>query len=225
MCVPVSIGFGKTALVPACIEYSAWQMCVRQRKHATTTCVSLLPEPGLLAKNQLLTQAPEWITVPGIAHGNPTEPEIMLCPVRLFKLYIRDSERIRGGASAYVHTLEMQHQGYHEEPHKPMDRGDCQGSLHSSWSRVRPCDGTWGQSAFSFMGVLLSGGPTWHPVSGVLEVFWGLPEFVSARHCLFCLRHVDTGSSGGCTTRSGSRASSPTSIAYTICMQPLLRRS
>ena len=71
-------------------------MCVRQRKHATTTCVSLLPEPGLLAKNQLLTQAPEWITVPGIAHGNPTEPEIMLCPVRLFKLYIRDSERIRG---------------------------------------------------------------------------------------------------------------------------------
>ena len=38
MCVPVSMGFGKTALVPARIEYSAWQMCVRQRKHATTTC-------------------------------------------------------------------------------------------------------------------------------------------------------------------------------------------
>ena len=138
--------------------------------------VSLLPEPGLLAKNQLPTQAPEWITVPGIAHGNPTEPEIMLCPVRLLKLYIR----------------ETQHQGYHEEPHKPMDHGDCQGSLHSSWSRVRPCDGTWGQSAFSFMGVQLLGGPTWHPVSGILEVFWGLPEFVSARHGLYCLRHVNT---------------------------------
>ena len=38
MCVPVSIGFGKTALVPARIEYSAWQMCVRERKHSTSTC-------------------------------------------------------------------------------------------------------------------------------------------------------------------------------------------
>ena len=59
--------------------------------------VSLLPEPGFLAKNQLPTQAPEWITVPGIAHLNLTEPERMLCPVRQLKLYIRDSERIRGG--------------------------------------------------------------------------------------------------------------------------------
>ena len=37
-----------------------------------------------------------------------------------------------GGPSVDVHTLELQHQGYHEEPHKPIDRGDCQGSLHSS---------------------------------------------------------------------------------------------
>ena len=58
--------------------------------------VSLLPESGFLAKNQLPTQSPAWITVPGIAHLNPTEPERMLCPVRQLKLYIRDSERIRG---------------------------------------------------------------------------------------------------------------------------------
>ena len=38
MCVPVSIGFGETALVPARIEYSTWQMCVRERKHSTSTC-------------------------------------------------------------------------------------------------------------------------------------------------------------------------------------------
>ena len=38
MCVPVSIGFGKMALVPARIEYSAWQMCVRERKRLTPTC-------------------------------------------------------------------------------------------------------------------------------------------------------------------------------------------
>ena len=42
--------------------------------------VSLLPEPGFLAKNQLLSQALEWITVPGIAHLNPSEAERMLCP-------------------------------------------------------------------------------------------------------------------------------------------------
>ena len=53
----------------------------------------------------------------------------------------------------------------------------------------------------------------------------GLPEFVPARHGLYRWWHGDTGSSGGCTTRRGSRASSPTSIAYTICMQPLLRCS
>ena len=102
MCVPVSIGFSKTALVPARIEYSAWQMCVRERTRNTQRqlVVSLLPEPGFLAKNQLPTQAPEWITVPGIAHLNPMEPERMLCPVRQLKLYIRDSERIWGGGGS-----------------------------------------------------------------------------------------------------------------------------
>ena len=103
-----------------------------------------------------------------------------------------------------------------------MDRGDCQGSLHSSWSAVWPCDSAWGPSAFSFMGVQLSGGFTWHPVSGFLEVIWGLPELVPAWHGLYCWWHVNTGSSGGRTTCRGSRASSPTSIAYTICMQPLI---
>ena len=100
MCVPVSIGFGKTALLPPRIEYSAWQMCVRERKHSTSTCgisTSGTWLPGFLAKNQLPTQAPECITVPGIAHLNPTEPERMLCPVRQLKLYMWDSERIRGG--------------------------------------------------------------------------------------------------------------------------------
>ena len=33
----------------------------------------------------------------GITHLNPAEPERMLCPVRQLKLYIRDSESIRGG--------------------------------------------------------------------------------------------------------------------------------
>ena len=155
-------------------------------------------------------------------------PQFIALQRNELKLYIRDSERIRGGGggpAANVHSLEPQHQRYHEEPHKPMDRGDCQGSLHSSWSAVWPCDSAWGPSAFSFMGVQLSGGFTWHPVSGFLEVIWGLPELVPARHGLYCWWHVNTRSSGGRTTCRGSRASSPTSIAYMICMQPLLRRS
>ena len=88
MFVPVSIGFGKTALVPARFEYSAWQMCVRERKHSTSTC-------GISTSGTWLPG--EESAVPGIAHLNPTEPERMLCPVRQLKLYIRDSERIGGG--------------------------------------------------------------------------------------------------------------------------------
>ena len=97
MCVPVSIGFGKTALVPPRIEYSAWQMCVRERKRSTPTC-GISTSGTWLPGEESASDAgpPEWITVPGIAHLNPTEPEKMLCPVRQLKLYIRDSERIRG---------------------------------------------------------------------------------------------------------------------------------
>ena len=224
MCVPVSIGFGKTALVPARIEYSAWQMCVRSRKHATTTC-GISTSGTWLPGEESATDAGPWMD-----HGTWDGPlesdgagENAMSRETVEALHTGLWKNL-GGPSAYVHTLEPQHQRYHEEPHKPMDRGDCQGSLHSSWLSVRPCDSAWGPSAFSFMGVQLSGGSTWHPVSGVLEVFWGVPELVSARHGLCCWGHVDTGSSGGCTTR-GSRTSSPTSIAYTICMQPLLWRS
>ena len=79
-CVPVSIGFSEMALLHSCFECQL--------------VVSLLPEPGFLVKNQLLSQAREWISVLGIAHLNPSEAERMLCPVRRLKLYLRDSERI-----------------------------------------------------------------------------------------------------------------------------------
>ena len=169
------MGFGKTALVPACIEYSVWQLGVRSRKHATTTC-GISTFGTWLPGEESATDAGSWMD-----HGtwdcllNPTEQERMLCPVRQLKLYIRDAERIRGGGggggqSAYVHTLELQLQRYHEEPRKPMDRGDCQGNLHSSWSLVRPCDSAWGPS---FMGVQLSGGSTW--LTSCQRHFGGLP--------------------------------------------------
>ena len=59
--------------------------------------VNLLPQAGFLAKTQLPDQAPQWIRIPGIAHLNPGELERMLCPVRQLQLYLRDTERIRGG--------------------------------------------------------------------------------------------------------------------------------
>ena len=57
--------------------------------------VSVLPEPGFLTKTQLPSEAPSWITVPGIAYLNPREPERLLCPVRQLRLYLRDSATVR----------------------------------------------------------------------------------------------------------------------------------
>ena len=60
MFVPVSIGFGKTALVPARFEYSAWQMCVRERKHSTSTCG--ISTPGTwLPGEESATDAGPWM--------------------------------------------------------------------------------------------------------------------------------------------------------------------
>ena len=84
--------------------------------------VSLLPDSGFLVRNQLPSQAPQWISVPGIAHLNPSEAEGMLCPVRQLKLYLR--EQIRGWPTAVVHSLEPHHQRYHEKSYQQMDCGD-----------------------------------------------------------------------------------------------------
>ena len=180
MCVPVSIGFGETALVPARIEYSAWQMCVRERKHSTSTC-GISTSGTWLPGEESATDAGPWMdhgTWDCSLESNGTGANVMSRSTA--EALHPGLGKNPGGLAANVHSLEPQHQRYHEEPHKPMDRGDCQGSLHSSWSSVWPCDCAWGPSAFSFMGVQLSGGFTWHPVSGFLEVIWGLPELVPA---------------------------------------------
>ena len=62
--------------------------------------LKLLPEAGFLVKNQLPSQAPSFITIPGIAHLNTQEPERQLCPVRQVGLYIRDTREIRGASVA-----------------------------------------------------------------------------------------------------------------------------
>ena len=141
--------------------------CVLQRKHTATTCGFSVAGTWFPCEESITDPGP-WMD--HRAQDCPLESdgsgENAVSRQTVETLHTG----LGGGQSAYVYTQESQHQGYHEEPHKPMDRGDCQGSLHSSWSRVRPCDGSWGQSPFSIMGVQLSGGPTWHPVSSVLEV-------------------------------------------------------
>ena len=93
--------------------------------------VSLLPEPRFLAKNQLPSQAPEQISILGIAHLNPIRSGEDAVPCQTVKALPTGLGTY--GASTTVHSLESQHQGYHEKPHQPMDGGDCQRSLHSSW--------------------------------------------------------------------------------------------
>ena len=184
MCVPVSIGFGKTALVLARIENSVWQLGVRSRKHATTTCG--ISEPGFLAKNQLPTQAPEWITPPGIASWIRRNRRDCFVPLDNWSSTYGTLKESGGGGggggvqSAHVHTLELQLQRYHEEPRKPMDRGDCQGSLHSSWSLVRPCDSAWGPSAFIYGRTTVR----WLYLTSCQRHFGGLPGCSRIRFCV-----------------------------------------
>ena len=119
--------------------------------------VSLLSEPGFLAKNQLPTEAPEWITLPGIASWIRRNRRDCYVPLDSWSSTygtLKECGRAGGGGgvqSAYVHTLELQLQ----RSCKPMDRGDCQGSLHSSWSSVSQADRLF-QQTWKLQAILLS---------------------------------------------------------------------
>ena len=212
-CVPVSIGFSEIALVSSRVECRSRQVFVREREHPMST-------PGISVARTWFP-GEESTTVTTGSRSSPPESvrsgeDAVLCqtdtavPTELGKSPV-------GGMFMFVHW--NRNIGDIMKSHKPMDRGNCQGNLHSSWLRVWPSYCTLGQSSVSYMAVQLSGSPNWHPVSGFLEVIWCLPE------SLYRWWHVYTGSSRGCTTSHGSRTSSPSSIAYTICMQPLLQRS
>ena len=98
--------------------------------------VNLLPQAGFLAKTQLPDQAPQWIRIPGIAHLNPGELERMLCSVRQLQLYLRDTERIRGGAYPSPASLGPVDRWHPTDTRQPMVSGGCQRGIHQSWSRV-----------------------------------------------------------------------------------------
>ena len=148
--------------------------------------VPLLPEPGFLAKNQLPTQAPEWITMPGIAHLNPTEAERMLCPVRQLKLYIQDSERIRRGRQCMflhwnrnIRDIMRSHISRWivetvKEAYTQADREYDRVTAHE----VRALSASWAYNCQVALPDILSAA-FWR------SCIWGLPEFVSTRHGLY----------------------------------------
>ena len=220
-CVPASIGSGEKALISARIECLCRQMCVLERSHPATTC-------GIsFAGTWFPWEESTTVTGSGVDHrtgDSLSQPvrsveDAVSCQTAKTLPTTGLGKNPGGGQRMFVHW---------NRNIRDISRWiveTCQGSLHSSWSRVWPSHCTWGQSTVSIMSVQLSGGPTWHPVSGVLEVIWDLPEFVSTGHGLYRWWHVYSGSSGGHIASCGSRTSSPSSIAYTLCMQPLLRRS
>ena len=185
--------------------------------------VSLLPEPGFLAKNQLSTQAPEWISVPAIAHLNPMEAKRMLCPVRQLKLYIRDSERIRGAVSGCLYNRNIRDiMRSHisrwiletvKDAYTQADREYDRVTAHE----VRALSALWAYNCQVALPDILSAA-FWRS-SGVFRNSY-LRDMACIAEGMSILGPVV-----GRTTSSGSRTSSPSSIAYTICMQPLLRRS
>ena len=160
-CVPASIGFGETVLISARIECRGWQVCVLERSHPATTC-------GIsFAGTWFPSEESTTVTGSGVDHCTRNFPSQ---PVRSGEdaVSCQTAEALHTGLgknpgrpSMDVCSLESQHQRYHEKSHQPMDRVDCQGSLHTSWSRVWPSYCTWCQSTVSIMDVQLSGGPTW----------------------------------------------------------------
>ena len=104
-CVPASIGFGETVLIPARIECRARQMCVRQRKHTATTCGISFAGTWFPSKESATDPGP-WVDhrtgdclVESYGSGENTVPcqtvETLLTGLR---------ERIRGGRQRmFVH--------------------------------------------------------------------------------------------------------------------------
>ena len=222
--VPVSIGFSETTFLHSRFECRSRQVCVFERKHpAPTGGISFdgtwvsCQEPATVAGSGVYLRT-------GYSPSQPVRSGKDALPCQAIKA-ISTGLTTNQGASADVYPLEPQHQRYHEKSYEQMDREDSRRSLHMSWEGVRPSYSTWGQSLVSIMGLELSGGATWHSVSCILEVVRSLPEFLSTIHGLYRWWNICVGSSAGLTTSRGSRTSSPTTIAYMICMQPLLRRS
>ena len=115
-------------------------------------------EPGLLAKNQLPSQVPSSIKIPGIDRLNPNECERLVCPVsRQLYLYINASRTVQVGGAASPPILDPSSQRHLPETHLPLDHPGAEDSISDEWrtaSRESHC--TWApRVAFIFCPVAL----------------------------------------------------------------------
>ena len=221
------IGFGKTTLVSARLEGRTRQMCVRQRKHTATTCGISVAGTWSPSEESATDPGP-WMDL-----------RARDCPI--------ESDR-SGENTVSCQTVEALHTGLRKNP----GGGGGRQWMFIHWNHnirniMRSHVSRWSWRLSRKPTLKLIGSMTeWQhmrsercQLRGHLTVRWhfltscqrrfgghlGSSEFVSTGHGLHCWGHVYSGSSGGRTTSSGSRTSSPSSIAFTICMQPLLPRS
>ena len=131
-CDPASIGFSETALISSRIEHRARQVGVLERTHPTTTC-------GIsFAGTSFPSEESTTVTGSGVDYctrdcpSQPVQSGEDAVSSQIVKALPTGLGKSPVGPSMDVCSLESQHQGYHEKSHKLMDRGDCQGSLHSS---------------------------------------------------------------------------------------------
>ena len=94
--VSVYIGYGEESVVHARLELRSGTLAIWPRQcPEPTSCQCASAARISDEKTQLPSEAPSWITVPGIAYLNLDERDRLLCPVRQLKFYLRDSAAIR----------------------------------------------------------------------------------------------------------------------------------
>ena len=246
--VPVSIGFSATAIVSTCAKCRVWQVYIRKRKYPVSESGFLVTGSRIFGQEQAAvtgfgmdhspryhSSQPGW-TRENVLSGQTTQA--------ISKGY-RKNPGGGGGQRPFIHwnraikDIMRSHisKWIDETVKKAYTRADRDQEDRVTAHEVRALSG--------IMGLQLSGGSTWHSVSGVLDggrqessripicAIW--PELLmgclhgnhtealnlhAAQQESFCMVTCS-----GRSTCSGSRTSSPTSIAYTICMQPLLRHA
>ena len=91
--------------------------------------VRLLPQPGFMAKNQFPTQAPQWISIPGIAHLNPNGPGAVTVPCQTVATVLKRHERTSETTEKAFSTLGPECDRYITGTHQSVDCHGCQTDL------------------------------------------------------------------------------------------------
>ena len=102
---------------PAHSQCGSSAQCIRMGWVDGQATVSLLPEPGFIAKSQLPHQVPSWVKIPGINHLSPEDSRenVVPCQETLFILEWYKEHQKRTYKS--LHSLEPFHSWYLPQSH------------------------------------------------------------------------------------------------------------